>query len=287
MINLFLITNQPDVAAFAVAHGVTHLFVDLEVNGKQERQGHLDTLISKHSIADVSLMRHAIEVANQQHGVKSELLVRINPWFEGSVREIEEVIEGGADWIMLPMYRTVDEVEKFCGCVAGRAKCMLLLETVAAYDCLAAVTQLPHVDMIHIGLNDLHLEMQRDFMFELLADGTVERMARIIKTAGIPFGFGGIARVGEGLVSAEQILGEHIRLGSSAVILSRTFHRRSQCLDELKNNLDFGLEIEKLRKVEAIMSTWTSEELIENQRMLVQSVAQVVALLRNKREAAV
>lgn len=39
----------------------------------------------------------------------------------------------------------------------------------------------------------------------------------------IPFGFGGIARIGEGDLPSDYILGEHVRLGSTSVILSRTF----------------------------------------------------------------
>ena len=37
------------------------------------------------------------------------------------------------------------------------------------------------------------------------------------------FGFGGIARIGEGDLPSDNILGEHVRLGSQSVILSRTF----------------------------------------------------------------
>lgn len=32
--------------------------------------------------------------------------------------------------------------------------------------------------MIHLGLNDLHLALGMKFMFELLADGTVDRLAK-------------------------------------------------------------------------------------------------------------
>ena len=52
--------------------------------------------------------------------------------------------------------------------------------------------------MVHIGLNDLHLAMGMSFMFQLLSDGVVEQLAKKITAKGIPFGFGGIARMASG-----------------------------------------------------------------------------------------
>ncbi len=43
------------------------------------------------------------------------------------------------------------------------------------------------------------------------------------KKAGIPYGFGGIAAIGKGELPAERIITEHYRLGSTRVILSRSF----------------------------------------------------------------
>ncbi|MGA9468568.1 MAG: hypothetical protein WBV10_13125, partial [Exiguobacterium marinum] len=76
---------------------------------------------------------------------------------------------------------------------------------------------------IHIGLNDLHLSYNQSFLFEPLTNGLVETIITQIRAVGIPYGFGGIARIGEGRVPAEKIIAEHKRLGSSLVILSRSF----------------------------------------------------------------
>jgi 2-keto-3-deoxy-L-rhamnonate aldolase RhmA len=99
---------------------------------------------------------------------------------------------------------------------------------------LAACVEVPGVDEVHIGLNDLHLEMGCSFMFEPLATGYVEKMAEIIRKSGIPFGIGGLARVGEGEISSEILLSEHVRLGSSSAILSRTFHRQAGSVEEIQ-----------------------------------------------------
>lgn len=75
------------------------------------------------------------------------------------------MLAAGADYIMLPMYRTREDVETFIGYVKGRAKTMLLLETIDAQKNLEDYVDLPGIDEIHIGLNDLHLAYKKDFMF--------------------------------------------------------------------------------------------------------------------------
>jgi hypothetical protein len=217
MIKFILISNDPILASRAEKAGIGRIFVDLERLGKKERQGHLDTHITNHTIDDVAKVKSRLDQA--------ELLVRLNPLNEATPREVEEAIVQGADILMLPMYRTDTEVMEFVKMVDGRAKVIPLLETSAAVQSIRNVVQVPGVSEIYIGLNDLHLDLGLRFMFEPLANGLVDDLAGIIKKAGLPFGFGGIARVGEGIIPGEMVLGEHLRLGSSSVILSRTFQR--------------------------------------------------------------
>ena len=68
-------------------------------------------------------------------------------------------------------------------------------------------------------------------MFELLSDGTVEHLCNVLRNNHIRYGFGGIGRIGDGTLPAEYILAEHVRLGSSMVILSRSFCNTSQVSD--------------------------------------------------------
>ena len=97
------------------------------------------------------------------------------------------------------------------------------------------ILALPGIDEIHIGLNDLSLGYGKPFLFDLLADGTVERLCLKFREAGIPYGFGGVASLGRGLLPAEYVIREHYRLGSTRVILSRSF-----CNRELNADLDEG-----------------------------------------------
>lgn len=196
--------------------GVDRIFLDLEIIGKFERQGHLNTVISSsHNILDVKKISSIIN--------RAQLLVRVNPIHCNSKREINRCIEDGADILMLPMFKTREEVEEFVGCVNKRARVCLLLETSEALCRIDDILEVSGVDEVYIGLNDLHLSMNLKFMFELLSGGIVEYIIEKLKSKNIPYGFGGIAPLNQGLISGEMVLKEHVRLGSSMVILSRSF----------------------------------------------------------------
>ena len=233
-LKVFYITNSLDIALIAEAAGVDRVWVDLETLGKEERQHNLNTVKSHHSIADIEKIAPRL--------TKAEMLVRVNPWNENSKEEIDKVIEAGAQIVMLPMWKTVGEVECFIKAVAGRAKTTLLLETKEAEGCLDDVLKLEGIDEIHIGLNDLHLSYGLKFMFELLTNGTVERIINKIKAKGIPYGFGGVSHLGDGMIPAEMIIMEHYRLGSTRAILSRGFCDTSKPLNEIKESFQKNME---------------------------------------------
>ena len=109
--------------------------------------------------------------------------------------------------------------------IRGRVPLTLLVETAAALARLHTILNIPGFDDVHIGLNDLHLDMGLDFMFELLSSNLLDGAARMMSELNIPFGIGGIACLGTGLLPAELILAAHLRLGSERVILSRSFNQ--------------------------------------------------------------
>ncbi len=221
MLKLMYITNRPEIAQIAETAGVDRIFVDMEFIGKDERQKGLDTVKSHHTIADIRAIRAAVETA--------EVLVRVNPIhdalpdYPSSADEIDAAVDAGADILMLPFFKTAAEVRTFLALVRGRTRTMLLLETPEAVEALDEILALPGIDEVHIGLNDLSLGYHRKFMFELLADGTVEQLCFKLRKKGLFYGFGGIASLGNGMLPSEYIIREHYRLGSGCVILSRSF----------------------------------------------------------------
>ena len=181
----------------------------------------MDSVQNHHTVEDVRNIKQTVQLA--------EVLVRINPIHEESAdygsseQEIDEVIRAGADIVMLPYITDAKQVERFLKDVDGRARTMLLIETPQAVAAIDEILLLEGIDEIYIGLNDLSLGYHKKFMFELLADGTVEALCLKCKLKGIPYGFGGIASLGKGMLPSEYIICEHYRLGSTCAILSRSF----------------------------------------------------------------
>lgn len=279
-LELMYITNRTDVASLAQNAGVDRIFVDMEYIGKDVRQGGLDTVQSHHTIEDIKALRPVL--------TKSQLLVRCNPIhgatkdYLSSAREIDEICKAGADVIMLPYFKTVSEAKIFVDLVARRAKTCILLETSEAEEILDDVLEIKGIDEIYIGLNDLHLSKGMTFMFELLADGTVEKLANKIKAKGISFGFGGVARVGTGTLPAECIFGEHYRLGSDRVILSRAFCdvSKEETIQAVGEKLESG--VRDVREFEDKLKTWTDEQFEENRLKTIDGVNKVVEIIKNK-----
>lgn len=273
MIKLMYITNKPTVAEVAEASGVDWIFLDMEFIGKDARQGGLDTVQNHHTVKDVQKIKAAVK--------KAKVLVRVNPIHEAlrdypsSKDEIDATIAAGADILMLPFFKTVEEVKTFIKLVDGRAKTLLLMETVEAADLVDEILGVPGIDMIHLGLNDMHLEMGMKFMFELLANGTVEKLGNKIKAKGIPFGFGGIATLDGGALPGSMVLKEHVRLGSSMVIVSRSFCNTDLVtdLDEVKRIFDTG--ISGLRALEKEASHADAAYFEENRKAVVAAVNKI------------
>ncbi|MCR5324875.1 MAG: aldolase [Lachnospiraceae bacterium] len=272
-LKLMYITNNPEVAIVAQKYGVDRVWIDLETIGKEERQKGLDAVKSHHTVNDIRKIKPQL--------TSSEMLVRINHWYEGSIAEIDEVIDAGADMIMLPYWKTVDEVKKFTEAVHGRCKTTLLLETKEAVDITDDILAMGGFDEIHIGLNDLHLSYGLTFMFELLANGTVEMLCNKFKAVGIPYGFGGIAKLGDGLLPAEKVIMEHYRLGSTRAILSRTFcdNAKIESIEEIDRV--FRENMKSLRDYEQTMSDMTEQDYLKNKADVVSSVNEVVERIKH------
>ncbi len=274
-LTLMYITNDPAVALIAEKNGVQRIWVDLETLGKEERQRNMNSVKSHHRIHDIEVISNVLTT--------SEMLVRINPINEGSVSEINRVIDAGADMIMLPMWKSVAEVKEFLRIVNRRVKTTLLLETKEAVECIDEVFTMGGFDEIHIGLNDLHLSYGLTFMFELLANGTVEALCDKFRKAGIPYGFGGIARIGEGMLPAEKIIMEHYRLGSTRAILSRSFCNAEEIGDIREIESIFSENMTRLRNYENSLGQKTNDEYRQNTESVKECVTRIAEKIKEKK----
>lgn len=267
-LKLMYITNNPDVALIAEKYGVDRIWIDLEALGKEERQKYMNTVKSKHTVDDIKKIAPLL--------TSSEMLVRVNPWNDNSKQEIKDVMDAGADVVMLPMWKTPLEVTNFINAVDGKCKTILLLETKEAVECLDEVLTIEGIDEIHIGLNDLHLSYGLTFMFELLSNGVIEKICQKIKGAGIPYGFGGVARLGTGELPAEKIIMEHYRLGSTRAILSRSFCNTEEITDIEEIEDVFRENTESMRQFEAYVKEMDAASLLHNHHEVTKIVEQIV-----------
>lgn len=269
-IKLMYITNNPDVAVIAENSGVDRIFVDLEYIGKNLRQGGMDTVQNHHTPVDAANIKKVLN--------KAELLVRVNPIhdvtddYNSTENEIDDVVSAGADIIMLPYFRTANEVKRFISAVNGRAKTMLLFESADSIKNIDEILAVDGIDEVYIGLNDLSLDYGRKFLFEILADGTVEKIVNKFKQKNIPHGFGGLATLDGGLLPGKYVLSEHYRLGSSAVILSRAFCNTTVITELSKIEKIFIAGIEQIREYEKFCLLQPEDFFLNNKKMLKEIV---------------
>ena len=275
-LKLMYITKEPEIAAIAEAAGVDRIFVDMEYIGKHLRQGGMDTVQCRHTHADVKNIANTIE--------KAELLVRCNPIHDetaenmSSKEEIDGIVENGGQIIMLPYFKTAKEVETFVRLVDGRAKTFPLVETREAAENIDEILQVDGIDEIYVGLNDMSLAYGYKFMFQLLANGTVDRLAEKFREKNLTFGFGGIASLTGGMLPGSFVLKEHYRLGSRRVILSRSFCDTAKIGDREQIREIFTSGIQAIRDLETVCRT-TQIDYAENHRIVQQKVADILKVI--------
>lgn len=272
-LKLMILAADPQSAIDAQNAGVDRVFYDLEYIGKESRQHGRNTVKSMNSIDDIPAVRKVLD--------KTELLVRTNPIHAYTKMEVDKAIEYGADVLMLPMVMDQHDVEQFVSYVNGRAKVCIMIETAAAMARLDKILAVPGVDELFIGLNDLHISMGLTFMFEFLSDGLLEYIADKCNKAGMPFGFGGIARIGEGDLPSDNILGEHVRLGSTSVILSRTF-KGVVGVDKNARPIDLGEEVQKVRDRVKEIKQWNDIQHMDNRKRIADAVDKVIYKILTK-----
>lgn len=265
--NLMILCNDAESAFAAQEAGVDRVFYDMEYIGKAERQHGRNTVKSDNKLDGIPALRNVLN--------KTDLLVRTNPIHAYTKMEVDKAIEYGADILMLPMVIDQHDVEQYVSYVNGRTKVCVMIETAAAMARLDKIMAVPGVDEIFIGLNDLHISMGLTFMFELLSDGIVEYIANKCQKKGMPFGFGGIARIGEGDLPSDSILGEHVRLGSQSVILSRTF-KGVEGVDTNARPINLKVEVNKVRTRLNEIDSWNEEQHSENRVKIAEAVDKVI-----------
>ena len=106
-------------------------------------------------------------------------------------------------------------MREFAGIVAGRAPIVPLLETGAALECLDDWIATPGLQEVYVGpQRPASAPWATGSCSSRWRGGCVDRVAAAARGQGLRFGFGGIARIDEGLLPGVDVLAEHLRLGS-------------------------------------------------------------------------
>jgi 2-keto-3-deoxy-L-rhamnonate aldolase RhmA len=265
---LSLITDDVALAVEAEQAGIDRIMIDLERDGKAERQAGRGLFLSSHRIESVAPVKVAL--------VKTPLVVRINPLGESSRSEIDALVDGGADFIMLPYFSGLAEARVFLGLVRRRARVILLVETRSAASQLRALVGEPGVDEVHIGLNDLSISLGQDNLFEPICTGIIDEMAAVLRAAGMPFGLGGIGRLSrqELPVHPERMLAEQVRLGASRGWLGRTFRGE---MEQSRARGELAAEVLAIREAVRKWQAASPGALLDNRAALHREAADFVA----------
>lgn len=249
---LLMVTSDPPLAGHAVESGVDRIFVDLETRGKADRQRGLGMHLSNSQLDDVSRVRAVVP--------SGRLLVRINAPWEGTADEVEAVVSAGADFVMVPMFRDVDEIARACEAASDRAVMVPLFETAEAAAVAGAVMALDGVGEAYVGLNDLALSFGQRFLFRAMLDERFGTLCEVLRGSGKPFGIGGIGRMGTGNVPADLLLGEYLRRGASRVILSRAFRDGAESLEDVRSAIDLRVQVDRVRRAAQACLARTADE---------------------------
>jgi len=229
--------------------GIDIIFIDLEQLGKQERQGHIDSVKSKHEVSDIREIKLSL--------TKADILVRIDPINSNTKNQIEEVINAGADIVMLPYFKTYAEVEFFFKCIDGRVRTKLLFEHIDSLILIGAIHRNFNIDEIYFGLNDLSLSLGYNFMFRVLTDRILDDSIKYCKNNKISYGIGGIGSYSSGKIPGKIILKEFKRLGATSTIVSRMLVNVYN-----QDKTDFVNEINLLR------SEWNKLDIVKDKLKL-------------------
>ncbi len=210
---LILFSIDEKLVRPAVDAGVDGIMVDWENQAKKARQKDFDTEINLHTFDDLCRLRHMVP--------PGKLICRVNG-FNGdqTFREADLAVKGGADEIFLPMVTSAGQVKALLDHCGNAVAVSILIETTAALDCLAALSELP-LNRVYVGLNDLHIQQATPNLFYPMTDGTVANIRRHFSQ---PLGLGGVTHPAGGKpITSHELIKAYAQLSVNFSFLRRTF----------------------------------------------------------------
>jgi hypothetical protein len=217
--DLLLFSTDIEVINQAIQGGLNNIIVDLERRGKRSRQKGYDTQINKNNFIDIK---------NIKENTTARVISRINGFYKDTKQEINLAIDLGADEILLPMVKQLDEVAQSLTIVNNRCQLSIMIETQNAVNIITELAKYP-ILRFYVGLNDLAIDRGLSNLFIPLVDGTLTHIRNHISQ---PFGFGGLTVPSAGYpIPSRLLISENARLKSNFSILRRSFFRDTSHMD--------------------------------------------------------
>lgn len=227
-----LFTHDADYARAAATAGMAAIIVDWEWRGKPGRQAGHDTEINRGGVDDLIAIRAAVDCG---------VICRVNNHPACLHEDVSLAVQHGADEILLPMFRRIEEVEALLDVLDGRARLGVLVETVDAMQLGRDLEHLP-ISRVYVGLHDYRIDTGNHDLFLPLVDGTLDRFRETYRGA---FGFAGITRPDGGQpIPQTLLLAAMLRLDCSFGVARRGFRASvpaqtmQQALSELDATID-------------------------------------------------
>jgi len=223
--DLTLWTNVPAVASLADATGINRIGLDIETLHKSKRQAGKKSWISPHKEKEITTIKNTLKNA--------ELFVRCNPFGGHTQDEIKRLIDYEVQIIMVPNFTTASEIEKIVEFIGGHAKCIPLIERLAAVKIINDLMKNTPISEYHIGLNDLSYDLNYSNRFKLLNHPMLESLCRKITNNGLKLGIGGVAKPMDSTtpIPSDLIYARIAALGATGTLIARSFE-----IDKLDSN---------------------------------------------------
>ena len=161
--------------------------------------------------------------------IKNNLLgLRINSAENLSISEIHYINSSAPDFIILPMIKNLSSLEYVRQCLNDSIQIIPLIETCSSLIDLYRILKLPYIHRVHLGLNDLSIELDLDFMFDFLSSPAFSFYTELCCRYNISFGFGGVSAPlsdSSALLHPSEIIRHHVAVNSDCTIISRNLEK--------------------------------------------------------------
>lgn len=211
----YVFHSNLDLTNQCINAGIDGVIIDWEEADKRQRQSLYNTQINKHDESTLSQVKSIFSGA---------IICRVNGGVNLSKDEIKKAIRLGATDIMVPMIKSIEEINYALSVIDNQARCIPMIETNEAVEIAKEIGKLA-VDKVFIGLNDLSISRNSDNVFLPLIDGTVDYIRQNIPMA---LGVAGLTHPNLGNpVPCKLLLNEMKRLKCDFSFLRRSFFKDS------------------------------------------------------------